>query len=395
MPKTVALIAALDVHGPEAAFLRDRLRKHGLRPLVIDAGLSDKPAFKPDIPRRAFHAEGRSLLARLRTAKRIHGALALAGPSVGAETLAGLPVGVPKVLVTGPGGSDARALAGAGDLCVVHGLVDAPFPNRVATGVLSAAADALAGLLRGPAAPRAPGRPLVALTAADPASPAVAAARAALATGGFDCLLFPADGIGGRAMERLAADGVLAGVCDLTTAEWADELAGGAGAAGPGRLEGAAARGLPQVVSVGGIDAVRLVPGAPLPDAGPERRLHAAGPGRTLRRTTVAECVRLGEILARKVSATTGRARICLPLRGLSALDGEGRPFDDPAARRALFDSVQANLDLGKVELAELDLHADDAAFGEAMAKGLLEMMAAKTRPAVRLRAKPLRRRRR
>jgi uncharacterized protein (UPF0261 family) len=383
MPKTVALIAALDVQGPEAAFLRDRLRKNGLRALVIDAGLSDGSAFKPDVPRRAFHAEGRTLLAGLRAAKRIHGALALAGPSVGAETLAGLPFGVPKILVAGPGGSNARALAGAGDLCVVHGLADTLFPNRVAAGVLSAATDALAGLLSGPATPRASGRPLVALTALDRGSPAVAAARAVFELRGFAGIIFPADGLGGRAMERLAADGILAGVCDLATADLADELLGGLRAAGPGRLEAAATRGVPRVVGAGGLDAILVAAGTAAPDA----RTHPAGDGRTLRRTTVAECVRLGEVLARKANASTGRARVCLPLRGLSALDGEGRPLDDPAARRALFDSIQANLDLGKVELAELDLHADDASFGEAMAKGLLDLMEPPAQPATAKRA--------
>jgi uncharacterized protein (UPF0261 family) len=179
-------------------------------------------------------------------------------------------------------------------------------------------------------------------------------------------------------MERLAADGLLAGVCDLATAELADDLLGGLRASGPGRLDLAGTGALPRVVGAGGLDAVLLPPGAAAPDA---RILPAAG-GRVFRRTTREESIRLGEILARKLNAATGPARVCLPLRGLSAADREGQPFDDPAARRALFDAIQANLDLGRVELVELDHHADDAAFGEATAQGLLAMMGRAAPPA-------------
>ena len=41
-------------------------------------------------------------------------------------------------------------------------------------------------------------------------------------------------------MERLIEDGYFAGVLDLTTTEWCDQLVGGVLAAGPNRLEAAA-----------------------------------------------------------------------------------------------------------------------------------------------------------
>lgn len=39
----VAVLATLDTKGPEAAYLRDGLREHGLDPLVVDCGILGEP----------------------------------------------------------------------------------------------------------------------------------------------------------------------------------------------------------------------------------------------------------------------------------------------------------------------------------------------------------------
>jgi uncharacterized protein (UPF0261 family) len=64
---------------------------------------------------------------------------------------------------------------------------------------------------------------------------------------------------------------------------------------------------------------------------------------------------------------------VLLPLRGVSAIDRAGQPFDDPEARSALFDGVRRALS-GK-KLVELDLHINDRAFAEAAAQELLALM--------------------
>ena len=66
-------------------------------------------------------------------------------------------------------------------------------------------------------------------------------ARATLEAAGYEVLVFHATGAGGQTMESLIADGFIAGVLDVTTTEWADELAGGVFSAGPTRLDAAAA----------------------------------------------------------------------------------------------------------------------------------------------------------
>ena len=63
--------------------------------------------------------------------------------------------------------------------------------------------------------------------------------------------MFHATGVGGRTMESLIESGIVAGVLDITTTEWADELVGGVLSAGPARLEAAARHGVPAIVTPG------------------------------------------------------------------------------------------------------------------------------------------------
>ena len=69
-------------------------------------------------------------------------------------------------------------------------------------------------------------------------TPCVEQARRVLEEAGYEVLVFHATGNGGQAMESLIADGLIAGVLDITTTELADELVGGVLTAGPDAPDG-------------------------------------------------------------------------------------------------------------------------------------------------------------
>ena len=104
------------------------------------------------------------------------------------------------------------------------------------------------------------------------------------------------------------------------------------------------------------------------------RRAFANG----IRRTTAEESARLGEEIGRKLSAATGPAAVLLPLAGVSAIDRQGQPFDDPVARQALFAAIRQHL--SGVELLELDCHINDPQFALAAANRLIAMIGARHR---------------
>jgi uncharacterized protein (UPF0261 family) len=204
-------------------------------------------------------------------------------------------------------------------------------------------------------------------------TPCVERARAVLERQGFEVLVFHATGNGGQAMESLIADGVIAGVLDLTTTELADEHVGGFLSAGPARLTAAAAKGVPQVVSTGASDMVNFYAPSSIPEKFAGRLFYQHNANVTLMRTTVAENAAIGADIANKLAKATGPVSVLLPARGVSAIDREGQPFDDPAARRALHEAIKAGLPPDRV--VELDLHINDPEFAEAAARKLMEMI--------------------
>jgi len=186
-------------------------------------------------------------------------------------------------------------------------------------------------------------------------------------------LVFHATGNGGEAMESLIAEGMIAGVLDITTTELADELVGGILSAGPNRLTAAGRLGVPHVVSVGATDMVNFGPRDTVPDRFTDREFYVHNPTVTLMRTTAEECAAIGKEIAEKVSASTGPAAIYLPLKGVSAIDKDGQPFDAPKAREALFAAIRRYHH--DVELVEMPHHINAPEYAEAAAQRLLQLM--------------------
>jgi uncharacterized protein (UPF0261 family) len=206
-------------------------------------------------------------------------------------------------------------------------------------------------------------------------TPCVTAARQQLERAGYEVLVFHATGSGGRALEGLIDDGYFAGVLDVTTTEWADEVVGGVLSAGPDRLSAAGRRGIPQVVSVGALDMVNFGAMDTVPAQFRGRTLYRHNPTVTLMRTTAEECAEIGRRIAAQLNRATGPTVLVLPLRGVSMIDAEGQPFHDPAADRALFDALRRHAGAG-VRIVESDAHINDAAFAQTLVEELLRLVA-------------------
>jgi uncharacterized protein (UPF0261 family) len=400
---SVFLIATLDTKGHEADFVRRLLTSWDVPVTLVDAGSLGVPAVEADITReRLFELGGTSLDEVRRRADRgeavtvaAHGAARLArdayaagelrgvlglggsaGTTIATAAMKALPLGVPKVMVSTLASGTVRQFVGDKDIFMLNAVVDIVGINRVSRQVLSQAAAAMAGLVTHPPPPADSGdKPLVAATMFGVTTPCVERARETLERAGYEVLVFHATGNGGQAMESLIADGLIAGVLDLTTTELADEQAGGFLSAGPHRLEAAARAGIPQVVSTGALDMVNFYGPETIPAKFSGRLFYRHNANVTLMRTTADENARIGAAIARKLSAATGPLSVLLPARGVSAIDREGQPFDDPAARHVLHDAIRSGLP-GR-DVIELDLHINDPEFADAAARKLIELMQA------------------
>jgi uncharacterized protein (UPF0261 family) len=402
---TVVLVGTLDTKGEEYGWLRDRLAEAGCDVLTVDVGTFGPTAGAPaDVPAaEVVRAAGGDLDAlrrdrdrgaamdvmargaaevvrRLHDEGRLDAVLAVGGSggsSVAGRAMQALPVGVPKLLVSTMASGDVSPYVGAVDVTLVYSVVDIAGINAVSTRVLGNAVAAVAGMARRHAGSRGapdadrPDRPTVAATMFGVTTPAVDEARARLTELGYEVLVFHATGAGGRAMEGLAASGLLDGVLDLTTTELADELVGGVLSAGPDRLEAAGRAGVPQVVSLGALDMVNFGPRESVPERFAHRTLHVHNPTVTLMRTTAEETAELGATIARKLAAATGPVEVFVPRRGVSAIAVAGAPFADPDADAALFDALLSGLEGSRVTVHDVDAAINDAGFGRAAADAL------------------------
>jgi uncharacterized protein (UPF0261 family) len=400
----VAVIGTLDTKGEETYFLKYCLEVFGQGSIVIDTGIVGEPRERPEVTReqvarasgtsveelramgdrdRAIELMGRgaaSVLAELRGTGRLSGAIGLGGSAgirIAARAMQALPFGFPKLIVTTMAAGYIRPYVGVQDIMLLNPVVEIRGLNRFLEQALANAAAALAGMVGRDEVKRNGSdrhRPVIAATVIGATAPCVAAARKYLEGKGCEVVLFHATGTGGQAMEALASGGLIDGVLDVTTSEWADQLLGGRLAAGSTRLEGAGKRGIPQVVAPGGLDVANFGGRETLPERMRGRRLIEAGPHVTLVRTSPEENGELGRVVAEKLNGAAGPVEIFVPMGGFSTFDKPEQPFHDADAAAAFRRSLRSSISRG-IRVHERPEHINDEAFGLAVAERLYELV--------------------
>lgn len=409
---SVLLIGTLDTKGPEVAYVRDRLRALGVHTVVADSGILGEPLdIVADITRAEVARRGGTTIEALRNAGsrgaavhgmlaglegtalemfaagRLDGALALGGAEgavLGASVMKALPIGVPKIIVT-PIASGRRRfgpLVGTRDVMVVHSVVDILGLNPISTTIFDNVAAAMAGMVaHGHALEDRNPRPRVAMTMLGNTTRAVMLIRDRLAAQGYESVVFHSNGVGGPAMEELAAQGLFVGVIDFTTDELADELVGGFHVGGPERLRRIGRLGLPQVVVPGCIDFT--VHGRPeeVPARLAGRPVYTHNPEFTLVRTLPEEMVELGRVFADRLNDATGPIEIMVPTGGLSIPNVPGGLFWNPDADAAFLASLRQHLRPG-IPVSTHPQHINATEFALAVAERFVALLKSKGTPA-------------
>lgn len=404
MSKTILIIGTLDTKSTEFAYIQDLIKARGHNTLLMDSGVASDSPIPADISAAEVAEAGGGHLADLRKAGdrgaaldvmskgvrvlavkyhsegKFDGVISLGGSggtAISTTAMKALPVGLPKVMVSTMASGNVADYVDVKDITMMYSVVDVAGLNRLSRRILANAAGAVCGMVE-QTAPQGEDKPLITATMFGVTTPCVTAVREILESKGYEVLVFHAVGSGGRAMEALIADGFITGVADITTTEWCDELVGGVLSAGPHRMEAAAKKGLPQVVSLGALDMVNFGAFDSVPEKFKGRTLYKHNSSVTLMRTTPQECAELGRIIAGKLNQATGPTVLFVPLKGVSMIDAEGQPFYAPEADQALFEALRKHIDRSKVELVELDLNINDPAFSSAMAERLITLLAKK-----------------
>jgi uncharacterized protein (UPF0261 family) len=316
------------------------------------------------------------ILSRLREERRLDGVCGMGG-SGGTTILSagvrGLPIGIPKLLISTVAAGDVSTYVGSSDLTLMHSVVDVAGLNRISREIYTNAAAAIAGMVLA-TRPESDGeRPLVAASMFGNTTACIDRARASLDRAGCEVLVFHATGNGGRTMQRLAAEGLLAGLFDLTTTELADEVCGGVFSAGPERVQMGASSAIPVVLAPGCVDMCNFGPRESVPREYNSRLLYEWNANVTLMRTNVEENRTIGGLIAETANQCRGPVVVLLPLRGVSMLGAHDGPFWDEAADHACFDAIRSGLNKG-IPVVEVDSNVNDPIFADRAAQVFLDL---------------------
>lgn len=408
---TIALLGTMDTKGDEHGYVAEHIRRRGHRTLVIDVGIIGEPTLAPDVTRQdvaalagldlaaivarndrgeavaAMSQAAPIVLSKLYAEGKIDGVISLGGGGGTAIATAGmraLPLGFPKMMVSTLASGNTAQYLGVKDIVMMPSIVDVAGLNRISRQILTRAAGAICGMVEATSslesgAAAMDDRPIVVASMFGNTTACVQCAKVILEQAGFEVLVFHATGIGGRTMESLIESGLVAGVLDVTTTEWADELVGGVLGAGPTRLEAAARQGVPAVVAPGCLDMVNFHGPETVPAKFRGRTFYQHNPQVTLMRTTAEECSQLGGIIAEKLNASRGPVTVFIPRKAISVISAPGQPFHDPVADAALFDAIKAGL-RKDIPIVEMGTTINDEAFAKACAHALLAEMEAVAR---------------
>ncbi len=402
MKKTVAILGAFDTKGQEFSFLKSEIEKLGCQTFMINVGVLGEGPFQSDVTADKVAEAGGGNLKKLAEDKdrgsamdvMVRGAAIIAkdlyqqgkfdgiismggsgGAVVGTSAMRALPVGVPKLMVTTVASGDTSAYVGTTDITMMPSIVDVSGLNRVSRSIFANAAGAICGMVNVEKVVSASDeKPLVAATMFGNTTRAVDNARKILEEKGFEVLVFHATGTGGKTMEMLVDSGYFAGVLDITTTEWADEVCGGVLSAGNTRLEAAAKAGIPQVVTPACIDMCNFWAPETIPAKFNDRLLYKWNPNITLMRTTPEENAKMGEIFAEKLNMATGPVTVFIPLGGFSELDFPEKPFWWPEANQAFVDALTKNL-RSDIPVVLSDKDVNDPEFSGMVAEKLIEFL--------------------
>ena len=402
--KTIVVLATLDTKGREAQYLREQIEKFGDKALVLDTGVTGTPGTHPDITREAVAEAGGMPLAKilqnpsrdvaapvmaegatkivLRLAEegKIHGIVAMGGTqgtTLSTHVMRALPYGFPKVMVSTMASGNVGPWVDIRDITMMFSVTDIMGLNPVMRKILANAAGAVCGMAGVEVKLERREKPLVAVTTVGITTLGAMKAAEVLEAAGFETITFHAIGPGGRAMEQMMKEGLIAAVLDYSTIEVSNEMYHAMLAGGPDRLTTAGKLGLPQVLCPGAIEV--LVYGEPetVPPPFNKRTLIRHSPQITDVRLNKEEMVEVGKEVARRLQSTHDNAVFLIPTAGYDSYAVKGLGFYDPEADAAFVKALKQGLPKN-IRLIERDTYIEDPAFAVEAAQMLIDLIRAK-----------------
>ncbi|MDI6725476.1 MAG: Tm-1-like ATP-binding domain-containing protein [Smithellaceae bacterium] len=403
----IAILATLDTKGEEVASMKRHLGALGYAATIVDIGVRDSSALRADISNgevarqsgwelsalsktgqrdRIMEEMGKGaekVLSRLYAEGRIDGVIGLGGnqgSAISSLAMRSLPIGFPKYLVSTVASGNIRPYVRDRDIGVIFSVGDLlGGPNPVTASILANAVAAVVGMVEyGERIAIGERIKTIAVTALGNTETGANRAVTALRARGFQVVPFHASGAGGSAMEGLIESGIIQGVLDLTPHELTEEVVG-AGVYQPvrsGRLTAAGAKGIPQVVSTGGLEYLCFGPQESIPLRFRRRKIYMHNPFNANIKASQKEMAQIGRVMAERLNGATGPTAVMVPLAGWSIYGAKGGPLHDEAGNRALLKTLKNGL-REDLFIEEIDARINDEVFIDLCVDRLINFMEA------------------
>jgi uncharacterized protein (UPF0261 family) len=391
----IIVLGTFDSKGEEHLFLKNEIEKRGLTALTIHVGTKGPSPFVPDFD--LFAEMGRDAVRPntrdeaiadvIRRAKDLVSDLYKKGRASGIISAGGgtgthlatsvmrvLPLGVPKVMVSTVASRDMSQTVGTKDITMMHSVADLLGVNSISGIILDKGVAAVCSMAESRWAPTE-NKKKIGMTMFGFITEGAEHAKRALEGLGYEVIAFHANGTGGMAMEELAREGYFDGILDLATHELADELMKGyCKGIGPERLMPPPDRTVPRVVVPGGLDcAVLEFTRDTVPPQFADRKLFFYD-FRSAIRLSGNETEHIARQLVEKLNRAPVTTKVLIPALGWSEADRKDGPLYDPPMASIFVEILKQGLN-PKIEVLEKDLHINDAAFAEAAAHLMDEMV--------------------
>ena len=388
----ILLIGTGDTKADELLFMRDCIASAGGEAIMMDISVLGDPPYPVRHDKHAVAAAAHTTIATIASGgdensamslmalgaanlardlaarDAIDGVIAIGGTmgtDLALDVAQALPLGMPKLIVSTVAFShlippervaaDLMMILWAGGL---YGL------NGTCTAVLSQACGAIVGAARSAIRPRKD-KPIVAITSLGKSCLAyMVELKPQLEKRGYEVVVFHTTGMGGRAMESIAAQRGFAAVLDLSLQEVANQLTGSVVNSGADRLENAGKAGIPQIVAPGAIDMVDFPAWLATPQHLTDRPFHAHNRLLASATSRPDDRRRIARAIAHKLSRTTAPVAFVLPAGGIQQWDREGEALHDPEGLSAFVDEMRSAVS-SPVELHEIEDHINSATFNE------------------------------
>ena len=405
MTRTVAILATVDTKGAEAAFLKEEIESLGGSAMIINLGVMDQPTIPVDIAVEEVVARGGGDFAALRKepsrsafnpflvggaikillekiqSGEVNAVLSMGGTqgtSMTSAIMQALPYGFGKLIVSTAASGDTAPFVGIKDITMMFSVGDILGLNPFLRKILANAAGAAYGMALASGRtiePEAGCKGLIGMTNLGVLTKGAMHAIDLFHQAGYEVITFHAIGSGGRAMEQMAEEGLLAGIFDYALGDVADTCYGALRSTDAHRLTVAGKLTLPQVVVPGGTEHLGLlVAENTVPEEYKDHLMTWHSPVIFVPRLTGDESRKVAEAIGQRLSHTTAKAAFMIPLKGVSRYSTAGGELHDPASDAAFFQALREQLPKS-MPIEEFDNGAEDDAFVEACVSKLISII--------------------